>query len=98
MAALVFLVQSISTFILWIVMGHVILSWLIAFNIINMNNQFVYQVYTTLDRLLEPMLRPIRAFMPHLGGLDLSPIILLIGVQFFELLILGTIFPAIFGY
>jgi len=98
MAALIYLIKAISGFVFWIVMGHVILSWLIAFNIINMNNQFVYQVYTTLDRLLEPMLRPIRSFLPNMGGLDLSPIVLLIGVQFFEILLLGTVLPALFGY
>ncbi|MFT6071477.1 MAG: YggT family protein, partial [Alphaproteobacteria bacterium] len=61
MTALIFLIQAISKLIFWIVIGHVILSWLISFNIVNMNNQFVYQLYTNLDRLLEPMLKPIRS-------------------------------------
>jgi YggT family protein len=98
MAALIFLIQAISKLIFWIVIGHVILSWLISFNIVNMNNQFVYQLYTSLDRLLEPMLKPIRSFLPKMGGLDLSPIILLIGVQFLEILLLSSVFPALFGY
>jgi len=98
MAALIFLIQAISKLIFWIVIGHVILSWLISFNIVNMNNQFVYQLYTNLDRLLEPMLKPIRSILPNMGGLDLSPILLLIGVQFLEILLLGTVVPALFGY
>ncbi|MFT6083189.1 MAG: YggT family protein [Alphaproteobacteria bacterium] len=98
MTALIFLIQAISKLIFWIVIGHVILSWLISFNIVNMNNQFVYQLYTNLDRLLEPMLKPIRSILPSMGGLDLSPILLLIGVQFMEILLLGTVVPALFGY
>jgi YggT family protein len=96
MAALVFLIHSISQLIFWIVIGHVILSWLISFNILNMNNQFVYQLYVNLDKVLEPLLRPIRKILPNMGGLDLSPIILLIAVQFFEILLLGTVLPALF--
>lgn len=96
MAAIIFLIHALSQLIFWIVIGHVILSWLISFNVLNMNNQFVYQLYTNLDRLLEPMLRPIRKILPNMGGLDLSPIILLIGVQFLEILLIGTVLPALF--
>ena len=81
-AGLCFLIGAISTLIFWIVIIHVIMSWLITFNIINMHNQFVFQIYTMLERLLEPMLGPIRRFLPNLGGLDLSPIVLILGVQF----------------
>ena len=86
-AGLCFLIGAISGLIFWIVIIHVIFSWLITFNIINMHNPFIYQIYTMLDRLLEPLLRPIRNFMPNLGGLDLSPIILLLGVQFTTIVI-----------
>lgn len=96
MAAIIFLIHALSQLIFWIVIGHVILSWLISFNVLNMNNQFVYQLYTNLDRLLEPMLRPIRKILPNMGGLDLSPIILLIGVQFLEILLIGTVLPTLF--
>jgi YggT family protein len=95
MAAFDFLIHSLCSLIWWIVIIHVVLSWLISFNIVNMNNQFVYQLYTNIDRLLEPMLRPIRRFLPNLGGLDLSPILLLIGVQFLEILLRGTVLPAL---
>lgn len=96
MDALIFLIQSVSSLVFWIVIGHIILSWLISFNIVNTNNPFVYQLYTGLDRLLEPMLRPIRSVLPTMGSIDLSPIVLLIGVRFFEILLLGTVIPAVF--
>jgi YggT family protein len=96
MDAIIFLIHALSQLILWIVIGHVILSWLISFNVLNMNNQFVYQLYTNLDRLLEPMFRPIRKILPNMGGIDLSPIILLIGVNFLKILLLETILPALF--
>ena len=64
--------------IIWIVVVQAILSWLVAFNVVNTHNQFVRTVLTTLDRLIEPMLRPIRRFMPDLGGIDLSPMVLIL--------------------
>ena len=66
--------------IIWIVVAQAILSWLVAFNVVNTHNQFVRTVLTTLDRLIEPMLRPIRRFMPDLGGIDLSPMVLILAI------------------
>lgn len=66
--------------IIWIVVAQAILSWLVAFNVVNTHNQFVRTVLTTLDRLIEPMLRPIRRYMPDLGGIDLSPMVLILGI------------------
>ena len=60
------------------------MSWLIAFGIINMNNQFVATIYSSLQRLTEPMLRPIRKFVPPLGGLDISFIILILVLYFID--------------
>lgn len=93
MAAFDFLIHAICSLIWWIVIVNVILSWLISFNIINVNNPFVYQLYTSVDRVLEPLLRPIRRFLPNMGGLDLSPILLLIGIQFIEIFLRGTVLP-----
>ena len=64
-----------------------ILSWLVAFNVINMTNQFVYTVSNILYRLTEPALQPIRRFMPNLGGLDISPVILLLLLYFVQSLL-----------
>jgi YggT family protein len=66
----------------------VIMSWLTAFNIINRHNSVVSQVSCALFRLTEPVLGPIRRFMPDLGGLDLSPVVALIALQFIRYLVI----------
>jgi YggT family protein len=96
MSAFAFLISAIASLIWWVVIVQVILSWLISFNIVNTNNPFVYRLYYSLEKILEPLLRPIRNFLPNLGGIDLSPIILLIGVGFVERLLISSILPAIF--
>ena len=74
-----FVIYLIQIFI-WIVVAQAVLSWLVAFNVINTHNQFVRTVLTTLDRLIDPLLRPIRRYMPDLGGVDLSPMVLILGL------------------
>ena len=69
-------------FYIWIVIISAILSWLIAFNVVNTQNRFVYTVGDALYRLTEPALRPIRRYMPDLGGIDISPVILIFGLIF----------------
>jgi len=71
----------------WVIIGSAILSWLVAFDVINRSNQFVYTIGNVLYRLTEPALRPIRRFMPNLGGIDLSPIVLLLLIFFLRNLI-----------
>ncbi len=66
----------------WIIIISAILSWLVAFNVINTSNQFVYQIGNALYRLTEPALRPIRSVLPNLGGIDLSPVVLLLIIVF----------------
>ena len=66
----------------WIIIGSAIFSWLYAFNVVNPRNQFVGAVGNTLFKLTEPALRPIRRFMPDLGGIDISPIVLLLIIYF----------------
>ncbi|HMK41285.1 MAG TPA: YggT family protein, partial [Methyloceanibacter sp.] len=68
-----FIVLVIDLYI-WVVIAGAILSWLIAFNVVNTNNRFVYQVADMLYRLTEPALRPIRSILPNLGGIDISPV------------------------
>lgn len=66
----------------WVVIIAVIMSWLIAFNVINLSNQFVRMVYDVVSRLTEPLLAPIRRFMPDLGGVDISPVVLILLLWF----------------
>jgi len=72
-------------------------TWLlIAFNVVNTRNQFVAGVAEFLYRITEPLLAPIRNFMPNLGGLDISPIILILIIMFIERVITYYIYPAVF--
>jgi len=81
------LIIQIIDFYIWIIIANAILSWLVAFNVINLHNQFVYQVARALDGLTEPALRPIRNILPDLGGIDISPIALIFGLFFVQNLI-----------
>lgn len=72
----------------WIIIVQAIMSWLIAFNVINTHNDFVRQVWGTLDRMTEPLYRPIRKILPDFGGLDLSPLVVLVGLAIIERVLL----------
>ena len=67
---------------MWAVIISVILSWLVAFNIINTSNRFVFMVGDFLHRLTEPLLGPVRRILPNFGGLDLSPMVIILGLIF----------------
>ncbi|MEO8812574.1 MAG: YggT family protein [Caulobacteraceae bacterium] len=73
-----FVIQALLTLIVWAVVAYAILSWLVAFNVVNLRNRFVYSVSRFLDGVVTPILRPIQRFLPSLGGIDFSPIILFI--------------------
>jgi YggT family protein len=79
----------------WIIIASAIFSWLYAFNVVNSRNQFVGSIGNMLYRLTEPALRPIRRFMPDLGGVDISPIILLLLLFFIRQFILTTVAPLV---
>ena len=76
------LINTIITIYIWLLIASVVLSWLVAFNVVNTGNRFIYQVRDILDRITEPLLRPIRNVMPNLGGIDISPIILILALYF----------------
>ena len=79
----------------WLIIASAIFSWLYAFNVINGRNQFVATVGEFLYKITEPALRPIRRFMPDLGGIDISPIILLLLLFFLRQFIITTVAPAL---
>lgn len=76
------LVDTALGIYMWLIILGAILSWLVAFNVVNSYNQFVSTVMTFLYRISEPALRPIRRILPDLGGIDISPIILLLLIAF----------------
>jgi YggT family protein len=84
MNSLISLIATIIQIYIYILIASAVLSWLIAFNVVNMRNQFVAMLAEALWRLTEPVLRPIRNFLPSLGGLDLSPVVLILLLIFIQ--------------
>lgn len=84
------LIYNVIGFYIYLVIFSVIMSWLVSFQVVNTQNKFVYMIMDFLHRITEPALRPIRRFMPSLGGLDISPIVLLFVLWFVrDLLVYG---------
>ncbi|MEX0350932.1 MAG: YggT family protein [Paracoccaceae bacterium] len=84
--------QLILSVVYFFIIVHVIMSWLINFNVLNVHQQFVGQIWYGLNRLLEPIYRPIRNILPDTGGLDLAPLVAFIIVLSLQNYILPTIF------
>jgi YggT family protein len=80
----------------WIIIAGAILSWLIAFGVVNIRNDFVRSIWNLFLALTEPFLRPIRNFLPNTGGVDISPIILLLAVMLIERIIVYYVYPNVF--
>jgi len=78
MDSLLLLISSVITIFIWLLIANAILSWLVAFNVVNTRNQFVSSIGNFLYRITEPPLRPIRKIIPTFGGLDVSPIVLIL--------------------
>jgi YggT family protein len=78
MASLLYLISTIISIFIWLLIANAILSWLVAFNVVNTNNQFVASIGNFLYRITEPPLRPIRKIIPTMGGLDISPVVLIL--------------------
>ena len=94
MNALFWLIDQVIGFYITLVIVQVVLSWLVAFNVINTRNRFVYMVGDFLYRITEPALKPIRRLLPTMGGIDLSPVVLILGLYFLRVLLLRDILPA----
>ncbi len=73
----------------WIIIGQVILSWLIAFNVLNTSSQGLRAFLAALDRITEPLYRPVRRMLPDFGGIDFSPLVVLILIQILRMLLNG---------
>jgi YggT family protein len=96
MSAVFWLIDTIIGIYVWLLIAQAILSWLLAFGVVNRYNRGVSVIGDFLYRVTEPLLRPIRSFLPNFGGVDISPVILILILWFLRKLILEDIAPAFF--
>ena len=97
MIAIFYLALQILKLYSYVVIANVVISWLVAFNILNTQNRFVYSILEMTYRLTDPILNKIRSFLPNLGSLDISPIILLLLIWFIEMCMKLYVAPIIFN-
>ncbi|MDC0043856.1 YggT family protein [Candidatus Pelagibacter sp.] len=97
MIAIFYLVLQILKLYSYVVIANVLISWLIAFNVLNTQNRFVYSILEMTYRLTDPILNKIRRFLPNLGTLDISPVILLLLIWFLEMCMKLYLAPIIFN-
>ena len=96
MKSIFILLDSLITIYLWVIIINALLSWLVAFNIINTQNRFVFSVLDTTYKLTDPILNKIRRFVPTFGSIDISPIILILGLMFLRNLVFEIFAPSLF--
>ena len=97
MKAIYLLAYELLNIYKWIVIANVIISWLVAFNVLNTQNRFVYSILELTYRLTDPILNRIRRFLPNLGTLDISPVILLLLIWFIEMCMKLYVAPILFN-
>ena len=86
------ILQVLLNLLWWIIVIQAVLSWLIAFNVINTSNQFVRSVWNALGRMTEPLYRPIRRILPDFGALDLSPLVVLLVIYILQSVVIPSIY------
>ena len=96
MKSIFVLLDSIITIYLWIIIINAILSWLVAFNVLNTQNRFVFSVLDVTYKLTDPALNKIRRFIPTFGSIDISPVILILLLMFLRNLIFEVFAPSLF--
>ena len=95
--ALVDIADLLLSVLMWIIIGQVILSWLLAFNVLNTSSQGVRTFALALERITAPLYRPIRRILPDFGGLDFSPLVILILIQVIKKLLAGVVASYYYG-
>ena len=96
MKSIFILLDNIITIYLWIIIINAILSWLVAFNVLNTQNRFVFSVLDATYKLTDPALNKIRRFVPTFGSIDISPVILILILMFLRNIIFEILAPALF--
>jgi YggT family protein len=95
--ALVDIADMLLNILMWIIIAQVILSWLLAFNVLNTSSSGVRTVALAIDRITAPLYRPIRRMLPDFGGIDFSPLVILILIQVIKKLLAGVVIQSQFG-
>jgi len=96
MRAILDIILLVLQIYIWLLIASAVLSWLVAFNVVNTRNPVVSAIGDFLYRITEPVLRPIRNAMPNLGGIDVSPVILILIILLIENVIVRYIYPNVF--
>ena len=96
MKSIFILLDTVITIYLWVIIINALLSWLVAFNILNTQNRFVFSVLDTTYKLTDPVLSRIRRFVPTFGSIDISPIILILALMFLRNLVFEIFAPSLF--
>ena len=96
MPSVLILFDNLISLYIWVLIINVILSWLVAFNVLNTGNRFVYSVLDITYKLTNPPLNFIRRFLPNLGSIDISPVILILLLMFFRNLVFEYLAPGLF--
>ena len=95
MRSILYVILLVLDLYIWLLIAAAVLSWLVAFNVVNARNQFVAMLGDFLFRITEPVLRPIRNMMPSLGGIDVSPVIVILIIILIKDIIVRYIYPAV---
>ena len=95
MRSILYVILLVLDLYIWLLIAAAVLSWLVAFNVVNARNQFVAMVGDFLFRITEPVLRPIRNMLPSLGGIDVSPVVLILIIILIKDIIVRYIYPAV---
>jgi YggT family protein len=98
MRAILEIILLVLDLYVWLLIASAILSWLVAFNVVNTRNPLVAGIAEFLYRITEPLLAPIRRMLPNLGGLDISPIVLILLIYLVQKLIVYNVMPLVIGY
>ena len=96
MKSILILFDNIISLYIWVLIINAIISWLVAFNILNTNNRFVYSVLDVSYKLTSPALNFIRRYLPNLGSIDISPVILILGLMFLRNFVFEMFAPGLF--
>ena len=96
MKSIFILLDSIITIYLWIIIINALLSWLVAFNILNTQNRFVFSILDATHKMTDPALNKIRSFIPTFGSIDISPVILILLLMFLRNLVFELFAPGLF--